>query len=195
MPQVPKTHQQFLDAASIAEKTVQMTTAKPIENLTLQVANIASMEDRLSAMLTDKLSSSVAEKSAIQAHNNNQSNGPYQRQNYQQRPKTIFQQRKYHSPQSSSCQGCDFLMSTTKTSRNGDSTLQAQRKTTETQLLTTNTITDTPQTQRTEKQASTTHIITDTNTITDTDRNEDITTTETLTKPPTTDTITTQAQD
>ncbi|XP_076076175.1 uncharacterized protein LOC143047105 [Mytilus galloprovincialis] len=89
----------------------------------------------------------------------------------------------------------DFLMSTTKTSRNGDSTLQAQRKTTETQLSTTNTITDTHQTQRTEKQASTTHIITDTNTITDTDRNEDITTTETLTKPPTTDTTTTQAQD
>ncbi|CAG2257252.1 unnamed protein product [Mytilus edulis] len=56
MPRVPKTHQQFLAAASIAEKTVQMTTAKPIENLTLQVANIASMEDRLSDMLTDKLS-------------------------------------------------------------------------------------------------------------------------------------------
>ncbi|XP_076079747.1 uncharacterized protein LOC143049869 [Mytilus galloprovincialis] len=106
MPQVPKTHQQFLAAASIAEKTVQMTTAKPIENLTLQVANIASMEDRLSAMLTDKLSSSVAEMSAIQAHNNNQSNGPYQRQNYQQRPKTTFQQRNYQRPQSSSCQGC-----------------------------------------------------------------------------------------
>ncbi|CAG2241844.1 unnamed protein product [Mytilus edulis] len=106
MPQVPKTHQQFLDAASIAEKTVQMTTAKPIENLTLQVANIASIEDRLSTMLTDKLSSSVAEMSAIQAHNNNQSNGPYQRQNYQQRPKTNFQQRNYQRPPSSSCQGC-----------------------------------------------------------------------------------------
>ncbi|VDH89534.1 Hypothetical predicted protein [Mytilus galloprovincialis] len=106
MPQVPKTHQQFLAAASTAEKTVQMTKAKPIENLTLQVANIASMEDRLSAMLTDKLSSSVAEISAIQAHNNNQSNGPYQRQNYQQRPKTTFQQRNYQRPSSSSCQGC-----------------------------------------------------------------------------------------
>ncbi|CAG2242134.1 unnamed protein product [Mytilus edulis] len=106
MPQVPKTHQQFLAAASIAEKTVQMTTAKPIENLTLQVANIASIEDRLSTMLTDKLSSSVAEMSAIQAQNNNQSNGPYQRQNYQPRPKTNFQQRNYQRPQSSSCQGC-----------------------------------------------------------------------------------------
>ncbi|CAG2242129.1 unnamed protein product [Mytilus edulis] len=63
------------------------------------VANIPSMEDRLSAMLTDKLSSSVAEMSAIQAHNNNQSNGPYQRQNYQQRPKTNFQQRNYQRPQ------------------------------------------------------------------------------------------------
>ncbi|XP_063415636.1 uncharacterized protein LOC134697349 isoform X2 [Mytilus trossulus] len=110
MPQVPKTHQQFLAAASIAEKTVQMTTAKPIENLTLQVANIASMEDRLSAMLTDKLSSSVAEMSAIQAQNN-QSNGPYQRQNYQQRPKLTYQQRNYQRPQSSSCQGCGNVTS------------------------------------------------------------------------------------
>ncbi|CAC5362608.1 unnamed protein product [Mytilus coruscus] len=83
-----------------------MTTAKPIENLTVQVANIASMEDRLSAMLTDKLNSSVAEMSAIQAHNTNQSNGPYQRQRYQQRPKTNFQQQNYQSPPISTCQGC-----------------------------------------------------------------------------------------
>ncbi|CAC5362552.1 unnamed protein product [Mytilus coruscus] len=64
------------------------------------------MEDRLSAMLTDKLNSSVAEMSAIKAHNNYQSNGPFQKQRYQQRPKTNFQQQSYQRPPVSSCQGC-----------------------------------------------------------------------------------------
>ncbi|CAC5416210.1 unnamed protein product [Mytilus coruscus] len=65
------------------------------------------MEDRLSAMLTNKLNSSVAEMSAIQANNNNQSNGPFQR--YQQRPKTNFQQQNYQRPPVSSCHGCGNL--------------------------------------------------------------------------------------
>ncbi|CAC5362564.1 unnamed protein product [Mytilus coruscus] len=64
------------------------------------------MKDRLSAMLTDKLNSSVAEMSAIQAHNTNQSNEPYQRQRYQQRPKSNFQQQNYQRPPISTCQGC-----------------------------------------------------------------------------------------
>ncbi|CAC5362590.1 unnamed protein product [Mytilus coruscus] len=110
MPQAPKTHQQFLAAATIAEKTVQMTTTKLIENLTVQIANIASMEDRLSAMLTDKLNSSVAEMSALQVNNNSQTNRPYQRQQYQQRPHSTYrQQQNYQRPPVSSCQGCGNL--------------------------------------------------------------------------------------
>ncbi|CAC5390632.1 unnamed protein product [Mytilus coruscus] len=107
IPQVPKTHQQFLAAATIAEKTVQMTTANPIENLTVQVVNIASMEDRLSAMLTEKLSNNIAEMSALQI--NSQSNRPYQsqRQPFQQKPQTTYrQQQNYQRPPVSSCQGC-----------------------------------------------------------------------------------------
>ena len=60
MPQLPKTLQQLRSAPTIAEKTVAITSTKPIAQLTAQVANMVSMEDRIMHMLTDKLNASVA---------------------------------------------------------------------------------------------------------------------------------------
>jgi hypothetical protein len=59
MPQLRKTLQQLRSAPTIAEKTVVIST-KPIAQLTAQVANMVSMEDRIMHMLTDKLNASVA---------------------------------------------------------------------------------------------------------------------------------------
>ena len=60
LPQLPKTLQQLRSAPTIAEKTVAITSTKPIAQLTAQVANMVSMEDRIMHMLTDKLNASVA---------------------------------------------------------------------------------------------------------------------------------------
>ena len=68
IPQLPKTLPQLRSAATIAEKTVAITSTKPIAQLTAQVANTASMEDRIMHMLTDKLNANVAAMSDLHAN-------------------------------------------------------------------------------------------------------------------------------
>jgi hypothetical protein len=68
MPQLPKTLQQLRSAATIAEKTVAITSTKQIVQLTAQVVNMASMEDRIMNMLTDKLNANVAAMSDLHAN-------------------------------------------------------------------------------------------------------------------------------
>jgi len=68
MPQLPKTLQQLRSTATIAEKTVARTSTKPIAQLTAHVATMASMEDRIMNMLTDKLNANVAAMSDLHAN-------------------------------------------------------------------------------------------------------------------------------
>ena len=68
MPQLPKTLQQLRSAATIAEKTVAITSTKQIVQLTAQVVNMASMEDRIMHMLTDILNANVAAMSDLYAN-------------------------------------------------------------------------------------------------------------------------------
>ena len=68
MPQLPKTLQQLKSAAIIEEKTVAITSNKPIEQLTAQVVNMSSMEERIMHMLIDKLNANVAAMSDLHAN-------------------------------------------------------------------------------------------------------------------------------
>ena len=90
MPQLPKTLQQLRSVATIAEKTVAITSTKPIAQLTGQVANMASMEDRIMHMLTDKLNANVAAMSDLHANQQR----PQQQQYWSQPPRP---QRQYVS--------------------------------------------------------------------------------------------------
>ena len=90
MPQLPKTLQLFRSAATIAKKTVAITSTKPIAQLTAQVANMAIMDDRIMNMLTDKLNANVAAMSDL--HTDQQRS---QQQQYWSQPP--HPQRQYRS--------------------------------------------------------------------------------------------------
>ena len=68
IPQLPKALPRLRSVATIAEKTVVITSTKPIAQLTAQVANMASMEDRIMHMLTDILNANVAAMSDLYAN-------------------------------------------------------------------------------------------------------------------------------
>ncbi|CAG2196219.1 unnamed protein product [Mytilus edulis] len=59
MPQTPKSIQHLRSIAAVADKTLAVTTNKPLEQLSAQVANLSQMEDRLMDALSSKLNAAV----------------------------------------------------------------------------------------------------------------------------------------
>ena len=54
MPQTPRTMQQLRSVASVAEKTLTVTNNRPLTQLSVQVANLSKMEDRMMDGLSNK---------------------------------------------------------------------------------------------------------------------------------------------
>ena len=54
MPQTPRTMQQLRSIASVAEKTLTLTNHRPLAQLSVQVANLSKMEDRMMDVLSNK---------------------------------------------------------------------------------------------------------------------------------------------